>query len=264
MKLVFSEARPDYGKYLYPYVVWAFPEPGETPSDFFNAGFLPGTPALDRYYLTRQLRVPLKEWHAASENRRILRKGAGWHCRLIPKAEFDYSEGRRRAWLDFADKRFGENVMPGQRLDRLMAGAVITHVLHFSDETGGDLGAALLYIEPPRMAFYYYAFYDLARQERNPGMFMMTRAVQFFAESGLDHLYLGTCYSERALYKTQFEPMEFGAGFGWSRNMAELRHLVRVPSGDRHRLETEDYLSFYPEGLVALAVKSPFQIRKTA
>jgi hypothetical protein len=263
MKLVFSEAQPDYSRYLYPYVVWAFPEPGEAPADLFGSGFLPGVPALERYYLARQLRVPLGQWRSSSENRRILRKGAGWNCQLIPKAEFDYSETRRRAWLAFADQRFGENVMPQQRLDRLMAGAVITHILSFSDESGCDLGAALLYVAAPRIAFYYYAFYDLARQDRNPGMFMMTRAVQYFAENGFDHIYLGTCYSERALYKTQFEPVEFSTGFGWSRDMAELKHLVRQPAPGSHRLETEDYLSFYPEGLAAVSEKSPFRVPKS-
>ena len=38
MKLLFSEARPDYGHYIFPYAIWAFPEPGETPADLFNAG----------------------------------------------------------------------------------------------------------------------------------------------------------------------------------------------------------------------------------
>ena len=29
MKLLFSEAKPDYGHYIFPYAIWAFPEPAK-------------------------------------------------------------------------------------------------------------------------------------------------------------------------------------------------------------------------------------------
>jgi hypothetical protein len=49
VKLLFSEAKSDYGHYLYPYVIWAVPEAGEVPADLFNAGFLPSSNRLDRF-----------------------------------------------------------------------------------------------------------------------------------------------------------------------------------------------------------------------
>ena len=88
MKLLFSEARPDYAHYIFPYAVWAFPEPGETPADLFNAGFLPSSRNLDRFYLCRQVRVNLPKYQPSSENRRILRKGEGVTATLIPRCEF--------------------------------------------------------------------------------------------------------------------------------------------------------------------------------
>ena len=48
MKLLFSEQNSDYEHYQFPYAVWAFPEPGETPADLFDAGFLPSSRNLDR------------------------------------------------------------------------------------------------------------------------------------------------------------------------------------------------------------------------
>ncbi|HZL78291.1 MAG TPA: hypothetical protein VFC17_05510, partial [Candidatus Limnocylindrales bacterium] len=59
MKLLFSEQNSDYEHYQFPYAIWAVPEPGETPSDIFNAGFLPSSRNLDRFYLCRQVRVNL-------------------------------------------------------------------------------------------------------------------------------------------------------------------------------------------------------------
>jgi hypothetical protein len=227
MKLLFSEAEPDYSRYHYPYVVLAVPEPGETPADLFGAGFLPASPGLDRFTLARQLRVPLAGFKESSENRRILRKGAGLGATLTPRSEFDYSPSRRAGWLAFAAERFGEGVMPAERLDALMHSPAVTHLLVFRETGKEEAGTVLMYLEPPRMAFYYYAFYDLARFHDNLGLFMMTTAVRCFASAGYRHLYLGTCYSERARYKTQFAGVECFNGVTWTGDAEQLKHLVR-------------------------------------
>ena len=93
--------------------------------------------------------------------------------------------------------------------------------------TGAEVGVATLYLEGKALAFYYYAFYDLDYYARNLGMFMMTSAVALFAEKGFRHLYLGTCYSRNALYKTQFPGAEFFNGFRWSTDLEELKYIVR-------------------------------------
>lgn len=255
MKLLFSEAPPDYGRYLYPYVVWAFPESGETPADLFEAGFLPSLPDLTRFYLGRQLRLPLAGWKPNSENRRVLRKGAGWDCALVPRAEFDYGAERRERWLTYAAERFNDGAMPPQRLDRLMSNRVVSHLLHFTETaTGAELGTVLMYLEPPRVAYYYFAFYDLARKDRNLGMFLMTRAAEFLAAAGYRHLHLGTCYSERALYKTQFDGVEFFNGHRWSSNLDELKFLVRT-TPSTHRLDDPAYVTLLEGGTLEAAVK---------
>ncbi len=262
MKLVFSEAFPDYSRYLYPYVIWALPEAGERPADFFRRGFLPASPRMDRYYLCRNLRVKLAHFRASSENRRILRKGERLVAQLIPRAAFDYTAARRQAWKHYADQRFGEEVMAFARLDTLMSSPVISHLLHFTDTaTGQEVGTALLFLEEPAIAYYYYAFYDLAYLNRNLGMFMMTHAVQCFAERGVEHLHLGTCYSERALYKTQFAGLEFCNGFRWSNDLAELKFLVRrdAQRASQHLLESPEYRdSFFADSMAKLATASEF------
>ena len=76
MKLLFSEHKSNYDRYQFPYAIWAVPEPGETPAELFNAGFLPSSRNLDRFYLCRQIRVNQSAYKPGTENRRILRKGA--------------------------------------------------------------------------------------------------------------------------------------------------------------------------------------------
>jgi arginyl-tRNA--protein-N-Asp/Glu arginylyltransferase len=261
MKLLFSEYKSDYSRYHYPYVIWGIPEPGETPATFFHHGFMPGSPRLDRFYMCRHLRVDLARFTPSSENRRILRKGQGTRLELVPAAEFDFSPARRAKWRAFADERFGQNVMSEQRLETLLSGKVISHVLRVSEEaTGRELGDAILYVESPGMAFYYYAFYDLEWFQRNLGMFMMTAAVKFFQERGFNYLYLGTCYSQRALYKTQFPGIQFFNGFRWSDNLDELKFMIGREKGEiqQHLLETEVFRNeFYQGQIGAMAEFAP-------
>lgn len=267
MKLLFSESQPDYGRYLYPYVIWALPEEGEAPADLFNAGFLPAVRGLEQFCLCRNVRVDLGKFELSSENRRILRKGAGVGLKLLPRAEFELTPARRDFYLAYADVRYGKDVMPPERLDLVFNSPLATHVLLFTDaQSGGELGAAVLYLELPRLAFYRYSFYDLKHFNRSLGMFMMTSAVELFAARGARHVYLGTCYSERALYKTQFAGVEFFNGFRWSDNLAELKYLLQQDQKEhsRHLLEREDYRrDFCPGGLRKISEPNVFRVGAT-
>ena len=264
MKLLFSEHKPDYGNYIFPYAIWAVPERGETPADIFNAGFLPSSRNLDRFYLCRQVRVNLAKFKPSSENRRVLRKGEGIRVELVSRDKFDYTPERRAFFKTYADIKIGKDVMSYERLDALFSSPIISHLLVFSDtQTGADVGVATLYIEKSALAFYYYAFYRHGPETKHVGMAMMVRAVEHFARTGFVHLHLGTCYSEPALYKAQFEPMEFFNGFRWSRDLEELRHLVRTAPEGRHRLETPEFLAFQPGPPAALAQAGIFRTERT-
>lgn len=244
MKVFFSEFAPDYSHYRYPYVVWGSPENGESPADMYAAGFHPASPDLDRFTLCRHLRVPLSTWRASSENRRVLRKGMALETELVPRSAFTYTDSHRQRWLAFAEERFGPGIMRAARLDGLMSGRVVSHVMVCRDpgDGGREVGAVLLYLEPPRMAHYYYAFYELGHPSRSLGMYLMTKAVAEFQSAGFRHLYLGTCYSKRALYKLQFEGLEFFNGFCWTTDLDQLRFLVGREASARHLLEDPAFL----------------------
>src|SRR5687767_12472291 len=264
MKLLFSEAKSDYGNYIFPYAVWAFPEEGETAAQIFARGFLPSSYALDRFYMCRHIRVCLPEFAASSENRRIIRKGEGIEARVVPRAEFEFTEKRRAFCKTYADAKFKPSGMSIERLDTLLASRVVTHVLLFTDTvTRAEVGFVMLYMEEPTTAFYYYAFYDLAYHARSLGMFMMTTAVSSLAARGTRYLYLGTCYSHNALYKFQFTGAEFFNGFTWSRNARELRYLVEREGQPitKHLLETLPYREqFWTPDLQRLAENSVYRL----
>jgi leucyl-tRNA---protein transferase len=265
MKLLFSEHKSDYDHYQFPYAIWAVPEPGEAPADIFNAGFLPSSRNLDRFYLCRHVRVQLGKFKPTSENRRILRKGEGLEVKLVPRDKFDYTPERRQFYKTYADIKFGKDVMSFERLDLLFTSPMISHLLVFNDrQNGAEVGAATLYLEGRELAYYYYAFYDLNYYRRNLGMFMMTSAVELFAGRGFRHVYLGTCYSQNALYKTQFGGAEFFNGFRWSGDMKELKYLLRRDKQDpaHHLLETDDYRDqFYRGDLDKITGLGEFRVK---
>ena len=262
MKLLFSEHVSDYDHYIYPYAIWGFPEPGETPSQMFNAGFLPSSRHLDRFYLCRHVRVDLRKFQPSSENRRVLRKGEGITFELVPRAQYEFTPERRAGFKNYADIKFGNEVMSFARLDALFASPIISHLLVFTDtKTGAEIGTVTLYLAGDALAFYYYAFYDLNYFPRNLGLCMMTSAVAEFARRGTRHLYLGSCYSENALYKTQFAGAEFFNGFRWSRNLKELKYLLHRdrPGVDKHLIETEEFRQlFYEDDLKHVLNASQF------
>jgi arginyl-tRNA--protein-N-Asp/Glu arginylyltransferase len=265
MRLLFSEQKSDYEHYQFPYAIWAVPEAGETPADIFNAGFLPSSRNLDRFYLCRQVRVNLAKFKPSSENRRILRKGAGIEVKLVPRPQFDFTPERRQFFKTYADIKFGKDVMTYDRLDSLFDSPIISHLLVFTDaEKGGEIGTATLHTEGKELAYYYYAFYDLNYYARNLGMFMMTSAVALFAERGFQHLYLGTCYSPTALYKTQFAGAEFFNGFRWSGDLDELKFIIKRDKKElyQHLLETEEYRQvFYKGDLDKISASSQFRVK---
>ena len=265
MKLLFSESETDYSRYLYPYAIWAVPEAGETPADLFNAGFLPSARGLHQFYLCRNVRVDLTKFKPSSENRRIIRKGKGISVELVPRDKFDYTPEQRQFFKTYADIKFGKDVMTFERLDALFGSPIISHLLVFTDaKTGAEIGAATLYIEGRELAYYYYAFYDLNYYARNLGMFMMTSAVTLFAERGFKQLYLGTCYSRTALYKTQFAGAEFFNGFRWSDDLDELKFIIKRDKKElcQHLLETGEYRDeFYQGDLGNITDASAFRVK---
>ena len=182
--------------------------------------------------------------------------------RLLPQAEFHLTASRREFCKRYADARFGHGIMSDERLETLFTAPVATHIMIFH-EGGKEAGYVVLYVEPPRMGFYYYSFYDLTLFDRNLGLYIMTFAVKHFAEQNLQLLYLGTCYSERALYKTQFRGCEFFNGVQWSSDIRELKFLVSRQGQKlaHHLLEDREYLeSFKQTEPAKLAERQGFQV----
>lgn len=249
MRILHSEAPPDYARYVFPYVVWGFLESGERPADALAAGFLPSSPDLDRFYLCRQIRIVLNRFRPSSENRRILRHGEGIACDLVEASQFEWSDRRREFCREYANRRW--STPPGEgRLDRIFTRPITSHVAVFSDPDGREVGLVSL-LQDRTTWFYSNAFYE-PQAPSGRGAFLMTTLVDRLSRQGASHLHLGTCYSRSALYKTQFEGVEFFDGVGWKDDLALLKLLLsreeRGVAG--HLLEDPAYVEqAFPDGI---------------
>lgn len=263
MKLFFSEHQSDYERYIYDYAIWAFPEEGEKPSDIMERGFLPASLKLDRFYLCRNIRVSLADFKSSSENRRIKRKGEGISCKLVRKEDFDFNQERQDFCHSYAEKKWGKGIMDYDRLQRTISSPVITHILVFT-EAEKEIGYVAIYVEEGELAYYYYAFYDLDHSFRSLGMFMMISAIEYFKERSSKYIYLGTCYSRKATYKTQFEGVRYFNGFAWSDDIKELKYLVdRQEQGrpNEHLLDSPDFIDlFYGGEIENLVTRGGFKV----
>lgn len=247
MKLLFSEAPSDYANYVFPYVVWGFLDVDERPAEAFARGFLPSLPDLSRFYLCRQVRVRLDRFQPSSENRRILRKGAGLELSIVPRDEFEWTDARRDFCESYALARWSSPPSPG-RIERLFHSPLASHVAVVKDQEGADHGLVTLFRDEGTW-FYSNAFYE-PDAPGGRGAFLMTSVIDRLATDHQEFLHLGTCYSRSALYKTQFPGVEFSTGNGWNDNIEDLKFRIAREEGSPagHLLEDPAYVETWLQG----------------
>ena len=81
------------------------------------------------------------------------------------------------------------------------------------------------------MAHYWFSFYDLSLVHQSLGMWLMLDCIRDAKARGIEHYYLGTVYGAKALYKTNFEPLEWWSGNAWSADTVKLKARARADDG---------------------------------
>jgi hypothetical protein len=246
MKLFFSEFKADYGHYRFPYQVWLLKEEGEAVEKIYGNGFLPIRSLPNIYYLARGVRVNLSEFTPSSENRRILKRTESFTAEAIPLKQFNYDSEVQKLCRDYAEKRLGKDVFPVPAIRSVFTGEVYNQVFIFKDQKEKPVGYAVCFTND-QLLQYAHAFYDLNYLSESLGARMMLEAVSWAKDKGCQYAYLGTCYDEGALYKTEFVGVEFFNGFGWSRKLAELKALLKREN-EEYLLKDKDYLDSFHEG----------------
>ncbi|MBP9772033.1 MAG: GNAT family N-acetyltransferase [Candidatus Pacebacteria bacterium] len=226
-----SEFAHSYKTYSFGYCEYAEVEHDDVFADVYAEGFLPysGSKNVKRTcYLARSARVRLPDFSLSSENRRIAKQFDGQFIkRSIPIEEFDTTDTKFLTFCaDYFLKRHGEGVLPEERLRTILNAEFITHVDVYETPEGQTI-AYVLMVNDARMSHFWFSFYDLAYAYKSLGMWLMLDAVRVAKEEGKEYFYVGTVYGEKALYKTNFDTLEFFDGNVWSRDIKLLKSLSR-------------------------------------
>ncbi len=232
MRFFSSEVAHNYGTYTFAYAQYAQLEAGDRVSEAYAKGYLPysGSKGVEHtLYMARSARVLLKEFHLTSENRRIAKKFDGRFTKeRTALAIFDADETFYTFCLDYFKNRHGGATMPRERLEYILGSGLISHIITYRFE-----GVPVAYVFEMRegsAAHYWYSFYELSLVQQSLGLWLMLDGVRDAHADGLEHYYLGTVYGEKALYKTNFEPLEWWDGAAWQRDIKLLRERGRSDS----------------------------------
>ena len=233
MRLFTSEFGHSYESYSFGYCNYAELEKGDNLFEVYQKGFLPYSANLnmkDIFYMARSARINLKNFSLNSENRRILKKFDGkFEKEIIPFSKFNKKDEDFISFCaEYFAVRHGKKVMPRERLLFLLNSGLISDMAVYKD--GGVPKAYVFLVADNEMSHFWFSFYDISLVYQSLGMYLMADAARDAAKEGKKYLYLGTVYAEKALYKTNFDNLEYWTGHKWSSDLKKLKLRSRTDS----------------------------------
>lgn len=219
-----AEPKRDFETYVPAGIVYIEKEPGDSLAAIYDAGYLPYSGSknmLNIFYRARSARVRLKDFTLSSENRRIVKKFDGSFTKTYLQGPSP--EDAVEFCLSYFKERHGENAMPRERLNVIFAQVTNTTVYYDGDK----IVAYVVSIEGENFGHYWYSFYDLSLVRQSLGMWLMLDAIREAKARGKTFYYLGTVYNSNALYKVNFEPLEWWDGSEWNSDVKLLRERAR-------------------------------------
>jgi leucyl-tRNA---protein transferase len=234
MKLFASEFGHSYTTYSFAYSVYAEREEGDKLSDIYEQGFLPysGSKGIKNiFYMARGTRADIRSWQPTSENRRVLRLFDGqFEKKIRTPEEMRTNEVFFELCLSYFNLAHG-SVMPRERLELILDMDLVTSITEYSKD--GVPQAYLLLVEDETISHYWFSFYKHEYAKTSLGMWLALDHIRDLTKNGKKYFYFGTCYAEKALYKTNVEPLEFWNGKEWVHDTPLLKSLCRSDN-ERH------------------------------
>ena len=250
MKIFKSESFVDYSTYTFNYAVYCIKESQSEIPEIYNKGFLPYSNntklSFETYYLARSLRVDLERFKESSENRRVEKKiqEINPSFKVIPVSEFDLEQKEFLTFcLNYGKNRFSEG-LEIHRLQYILNTKSISHIFEFKIESK-NVGYVVTIIENGTL-HYWFSFFDLNYQKFSLGKHMMLNVIKWAFENDLKHVYLGTCYGDKSLYKVRdFKGLSFFDGNQWNSDMKLLKQKCKTDnnfSTDCFKQDTDLFL----------------------
>lgn len=249
MKMYFSEGPINYSDYSFNYCVYAEQEADDRLEDIYELGFLPytGDSSLNKklYYLCRSLRIDLDIFTLSSENKRILKKLDENEISVHKQSSQEMMQDGN--FLNFVQSysqaRFSSGMMSLDRIEYIMR--FFSHSFVYSFRKENSILGYVLMIEMPRAQHYWYSFYDIDQRANLPlGKWLMTKMIINAKIENKKHIYLGTCYGSRSLYKMRdYKACQYFDGMMWNSDMKNLKQKCKISDNGTQILTDELKLS---------------------
>lgn len=234
MKIFASEFGHSYETYSFAYSLYCERESGDVLGDIYEKGFLPysGSKGLkDIFYMARGTRCDVRNWKPTSENRRVLKMFDGAFDKTIRTVkDIRHDELFFELCLSYFNLAHG-SVMPRERLELILDMNLVSSVIEYSKD--GIAQAYLLLVEDETISHYWFSFYKHDYAKTSLGMWLALDHIRELANGSKHYFYFGTCYAEKALYKTNVEPLQFWNGKEWIMDTPLLKSLCRSDT-ERH------------------------------
>ncbi|WKN31811.1 GNAT family N-acetyltransferase [Porifericola rhodea] len=242
MRTFLSEYKTDYSSYTFSYAAYCVKEAQEELPQIYDQGFLPYTGntslADDTFYMARSLRINLQNFKSSSENRRVDRKiePLAIQMEVYKKEDFNLNnESFREFCSSYAEERFSGGSMEAARLQYVLDREMLTHIFKFYNEDQ-EFGYVFVVMEGD-MLHYWFSFYDTEyMRSHSLGKWMMWKVIDWAHEQELAHVYIGTCYKERSLYKVRdHKGAEFFDGSKWNSDISLLKTLCKSDEEEKDK-----------------------------
>ncbi len=175
---------------------------------------------------TRSVRVDLAKFELSSENRRVLKKMEGIEANglKLPLIPYDISIGK--IGKDFYEAKFGPGIMSAQKIKEMVTSnkSNFNRLRTYSKDTH-ILGYVISY-KNDNIVHYSYPFYDLEESPKDMGLGMMTSAINWAKENGLQYIYLGSLQRPGDTYKLQFSGLEWFDGKEWKTDLEVVKRIL--------------------------------------
>jgi arginyl-tRNA--protein-N-Asp/Glu arginylyltransferase len=178
---------------------------------------------------TRSIRIDLSEFENSSENRRILRKTEEITMQKFALPLINYDWHIHKMGKDFYETKFGVGIFSANKIKEV-----------FTDPKKSNFNFVLVYKintepvgycvirETENMVHYSYPFYELQNPNKNIGMGMMLKAINYVKEQGKQYIYLGSAQRPTDIYKLQFAGLEWFDGESWSKDLEKLKDTLKT------------------------------------
>ncbi|MEI8328280.1 MAG: Mur ligase family protein [Candidatus Taylorbacteria bacterium] len=202
-------------------------------SDMYNRGYVFTRLGRGMMQQTRSVRIDLSKYSPTSENRRILKKtdGITLDTASLPITNYDFKIGKIAK--DFYETKFGPGIMSAQKIKEMLTqgeksnfNILIEYTIPHPLDPKPSPKAFTIAYKNASLLHYSYPFYDLNTTEKDTGLGMMIRAIEYAKTAGLKYVYLGSLQRPSDTYKLQFEGLEWFDGTTWQTDLKKAKIVL--------------------------------------